>query len=506
MAKNLGHMFLQILNNAELDQIAMICKISNASLTYNELLVNSLKIAKKMRDIGIERGDVVGFVSENRIEYCVSVIACFYLQAVIHLMNPSYLKAELQQGFDKSKPKVVFTSKENFDKVIMLQQETNYVETIFNFDVNYLDITKDGLALKQIELDPEISIERAIIINSSGTTGYPQSVVLTQNNIHYAMEYLQDSYMQYKEKAKLVILPFCHISGLFIVLDALQKKSKLVILSKFKPDLYCEIIQEHKIVSLETVPTIATFLARNPIIDKYNLTSVKNIVCGGAPLAQDIQNTILKKFNCQVRQLYGMTETCGLVMLAPIGEKWKVGSVGKPIPNIETKVVDPLTKKKLNCGELGEICVKSGMNMKEYLGNIEATLAAFDEEGFFRTGDIGYFDKDGYFFINDRLKDVIKYKGYQVLPVELENMLLLHKDIVDAAVIGIADERFGELPMAFVVKDKNSELNEEDVKYYIAERCSINKQLHGGVKFVESIPRGATGKILRRLLRETLKK
>ncbi|XP_017785921.1 PREDICTED: 4-coumarate--CoA ligase 1-like [Nicrophorus vespilloides] len=503
MTRSLGQEFLRVFSTADPDRIAMTCKISTVSITYNELLVNSLKLAKKMRDIGIESGDIVGIVSENRMEYIVSIIACFYIQAIIHPINQNYLKAELQQSFDKSKPKMVFTSNVYIDNVIRLQQDTTYVETIFNFDVNYLDIIKDGIALNHIEVDTGISVERAIIMNSSGTTGYPQSVVLTQNNVYYAIESFKNQFVLYRENTKISVLPYCHIFGLMHVFGTLIQHSKLVILSKFKPDLFCEIIQEHNIVALEIIPTIATFLARSPIIDKYNLTSIKNIICGGAPLTQDIHNAIQKRFNCQVRQLYGMTETCGLAMAEFVGEKLKFGSVGKLIPKIEAKVVDPLTNEKLNCGKVGEIRLKSKMNMKEYLGNIEATLSAFDDEGFLRTGDLGYFDEDGYFFINDRLKDVIKYKGYQVLPVELEDMLMLHKDIIDAAVIGIADERAGELPMAFVVKVKNSELNEEDVKCYIADRFSINKQLHGGVKFVESIPRGNTGKILRRQLRKT---
>ncbi|XP_017783099.1 PREDICTED: 4-coumarate--CoA ligase 1-like [Nicrophorus vespilloides] len=484
--------------------IAMIDKINNERISYRELFVASLKTARKLKDLGIKEGDVIGIVSDNRLEYFVPVLACFYLRAIIHPTNSSYHISELKQAYSNSKPKIIFTSNDKMEKVAQLQNETDYIKEIINFDNNYLDIVKGGAILESIEKSSDCDKKTAAIVSSSGTTGHPKSVVLTQGNLKFIMrnsKYLILSYSS--ESTGIGILPFYHIFGLMQTMTILNCRAKTVILSKFEPVSFCEIIEKYNVHLLLIVPTIADFLAKHPIVDKYNFKSVNDIVCAGAALGYEIQTILEKKFNCAVRQVYGMTET-GVATVCVLGKKCKLGSCGTPVPGVEIEVIDAQTKNTLGPNEPGEICVKSVQVMKEYLGNPEATRATIDERGFLHTGDIGYFDEDGDFFIVDRLKDLIKYKSFQVPPAELEDVLKSHSEITDAGVIGVPDERAGELPMAFVVKVKNSKLSEQNVIDYVAERISVHKQLHGGVRFVDDLPKNSTGKLLRKKLREML--
>ncbi|XP_017783095.1 PREDICTED: 4-coumarate--CoA ligase 1-like isoform X2 [Nicrophorus vespilloides] len=503
--QNLGEIFYENLKAiGDTEMIAMINKDNNEKISYRELFVASLKTACKLKDLGIKEGDVVGIVSDNRLEYIVPVLACFYLRAIIHPTNSSYHLTELKHAYSKSKPKIIFTSNDEIGNVVQLQNETDYIKEIINFDDNYLDIVEWGAILESIEKSSDCDKKTAAIVSSSGTTGHPKSVVLTQGNLKFTMSNFKYLILSYSsESTGIGILPFYHMFGLMQTITILNCRAKIVILSKFEPVSFCEIIEKYNVHLLLIVPTIADFLAKHPIVDKYNFKSVNDIVCAGAALGYEIQTILEKKFNCAVRQGYGMTET-GVATVCVLGKKCKLGSCGTPVPGVEIEVIDAQTKNTLGPNEPGEICVKSVQVMKEYLGNPEATRATIDERGFLHTGDIGYFDEDGDFFIVDRLKDLIKYKSFQVSPAELEDVLKSHNEITDAGVIGVPDGRAGELPMAFVVKVKNCKLSEQNVIDYVAERISVHKQLHGGVRFVDDLPKNSTGKLLRKKLREML--
>ncbi|XP_017783085.1 PREDICTED: 4-coumarate--CoA ligase 1-like [Nicrophorus vespilloides] len=501
-SKELGETFFDILKNANHNEIVMMDAVTEKNLTFGNLFLGSLRVANKLKDFGLLSGDVVGIVSGNVPEYFVPILACFYQGITVHPLNAAYNTRELKLGYRNSRPKIIFASNETVSKILDLQNQTDYILKVINFDdCNYSEMVVSGESLETVETQNEESA--AVILSSSGTTGHPKDVVLTRKNIKSAFIYLQFPYLYFRpDTVMLGIMPFYHIFGFMVTLGSIMAQSMTVILQKFNPKLYCKIVNDFNVASLYIVPSTGVFLAKNPMLDDYDFSSVKDIVCGASPLGVELQTILENKFKCKVRQMYGMTETCGVVTMLPMGVESKIGSAGLLIPGVEARIVDVESDQVVfEHGKMGEICVRSDLNMKEYFENEEATKMARDDKGFIRTGDMGYCDEDGYFFIVERLKDLIKYKGFQVAPAELEDILTSHRDIVDAGVIGIPDERAGELPMAFIVKKEDSDITEDKVKAFVAEHVSANKWLHGGVRFVNEIPKGPTGKILRKHLR-----
>ena len=245
-------------------------------------------------------------------------------------------------------------------------------------------------------------------------------------------------------------------------------------------------------------------LAKSPLVDKYNLSSVRDIGCGAATLSKDIEDQVKKRLGTKliIRQTYGMSEsTLGTLTAQDIV---KPGSVGSPIKGIYAKVIDE-SGNALGPNQNGELCFKGKRIMKGYINNSEATRETIDTDGWLHSGDIGYYDDEFQFYIVDRLKELIKYKAFQVAPAEVEGILLSHPKIKDAGVIGIPDEECGELPFAFVVKQPGVQLTEKEVISFVAENSSKAKRLHGGVRFIDEIPKNLSGKILRRVLRELYK-
>lgn len=254
-------------------------------------------------------------------------------------------------------------------------------------------------------------------------------------------------------------------------------------------------------------PPAMLLIANSSLVRNYDLSSLQDLYCAGASLSKELEACVMSKLpNLKaIRQGYGLSETTFGILNNDGLEKTKLGSVGIVALGTYAKVVDLETGKILGPNQPGELCFKGPQIMKGYLGNDAATKEAIDFEGWLHTGDLGYYDEDKYFFFVDRLKEVIKYKAYQVPPAELEALLLSHPKIADAAVIGLPDEAVGELPMAFVVKKPNEEITEKQVKKYISEIVSDFKQLRGGVRFVTAIPRNPIGKILRRELKNVVK-
>jgi len=268
----------------------------------------------------------------------------------------------------------------------------------------------------------------------------------------------------------------------------------------FDPEGFLGAVEEHKVSYLPVAPPLAVFLAKHPLVQKYDLSSVKMIFSGAAPLGPETEKEVEKLVDCKVFQGYGMTEMSPVSHLNPPSAP-RTGSIGIAVCNTEAYIADE-NLDEVPTGERGELCVRGPNVMQEYLGNPEATAETLMENGYLRTGDIGYEDEDGYIFIVDRLKELIKVKGYQVAPAELEELLLSHPDVADAAVIGIPHERHGEAVKAFVVLKADAKATTDDnIKDYIAGTVADYKQISTLV-FTDVIPKSASGKILRRMLKE----
>jgi acyl-CoA synthetase (AMP-forming)/AMP-acid ligase II len=280
----------------------------------------------------------------------------------------------------------------------------------------------------------------------------------------------------------------------------LRSGGTVVTMPQFDLEAFLKIMQNYKISRACLVPPIILALAKHPMVDQYDLSNLKQIFSGAAPLSAELQSAAAARLGCTVVQGYGLTETSPVTHATPNDpSKVKPGSVGPSLPNTETQIVDVETKAPVEVGKEGEIWLRGPQVMKGYLNNPDATHNMLDAQGWLHTGDIGYVDQDGYLYVVDRLKELIKYKGMQVAPAELEGVLLRHEAIADAAVIGVPDAEAGELPKAFVVLKPGRELSEEDVMTFVAGQVAPHKKVRR-VAFVPQIPKSSSGKILRRVL------
>ena len=297
----------------------------------------------------------------------------------------------------------------------------------------------------------------------------------------------------------LVLLPMFHIYGFAVItLGGLVKGATLVTLSRFEPEAFLKALQDYRVTHLGVVPPILHFLATHPLVSVYNLSSLQWVGCGAAPLGEDLERKAAERLGCRVGQGFGMTESSGGVSVSCPGRA-RPGSSGQLLPGTQARVVDPLTGVDVARGETGEIWFRGPQSFKGYVNQPEATASTITTDGWVRTGDIGRIDADGFLYVTDRLKELLKVKGFQVAPAELEALLCMHPQVADAAVIGRTDERSGEVAVAYIVA--RGQLDPQELKCWVAERVCEYKQLADAV-LCDAIPKTPSGKILRRVLHE----
>jgi acyl-CoA synthetase (AMP-forming)/AMP-acid ligase II len=349
--------------------------------------------------------------------------------------------------------------------------------------------------------EPAVAFEPdtlAALPYSSGTSGLPKGVMLTHRNIVSNITQFCQASAWPEGAVSLAFLPMYHIFGLTVVLlCGLTNGMTLVMVPRFEPDAFLKALQDHRVTHLAVVPPVVQFLALHPLIDAYDLSSLQVIGCGAAPLGSALEQKAAERLKCDVGQGFGMTESSGVIAASYPG-RFRPGSSGELLPDTQARVVDPATGADLQRGVPGELWFRGPQAFIGYWNNSKMTAAAITSDGWVRTGDVGYIDGDGYLFITDRLKELIKVKGFQVAPAELEALLYTHPSVADAAVIGRFDERDGETPVAYVVA--RGQLDPEELKHWVAQQVSEYKQL-GDVVLCEAIPKSPSGKILRRVLR-----
>ncbi len=378
------------------------------------------------------------------------------------------------------------------------QEENSGSKMLIDDPVGFVAGVQPGATPEPVEIDPE---ELAVLPYSSGTTGLMKGVMLTHRNLVANIEQAHNS-MPLSEKDTLVgLLPFFHIYGQTVVLNmGLAKGSTIVTMQRHDCDKLIDLIEEHGVTWLHVAPPVILQLANHSEVQDRDFSGLKLIISGAAPLDAELAGRAEAKVGAPVRQGYGMTE------LSPVSHKSRLarvaetppGSVGALIPNTEARLVDPATEEDVAEGEPGEIWVRGPQVMKGYLNNPGATADALVADGWLRTGDIARIDENGFFFIVDRLKELIKYKGYQVPPAELEAVLVSHPKVRDAAVIGVPMDDGGEAPKALVVAEG---VEAQELMAYVAKHVAPYKKVRE-VEFVDEIPKSASGKILRRVLRD----
>ncbi|KAK3578369.1 hypothetical protein CHS0354_025464 [Potamilus streckersoni] len=457
------------------DSIALIEAETGRRYTYKDVIDRVQKLAHGLRELGIRKGDVVCTWLPNHIDYGVIYLACFYLGSPVQTMSPLETDDEIFRRFRECGTKYVFTVPSQLPQLwrIRLKLTTRLKVVVFGQADNCesyetLLQNKGEQITTGVDLDPQKT--PAILLSSSGTTGLSKIVQLSHSNIVVNIQQIASIYCHNPEMRCVAFLPmYHHYGGVCVLLTGLYNGLQIVVMSEFKFQTYLQLIQDHKCEILHVVPPVANLLVKQDIVDRFDLTSVKIIHCAAAPLSQEVEKILMNKFRHRfISQTYGLSETG--VVAGTSDKKHKFGSAGWIPARTEIKILDPETGKEMDPGKNGEVCVRGPQVMIGYINSQEENTNAFTSDRYFKTGDIGYIDSEGFLFIVDRIKDIIKYKGHQVSPARLEDVLLKHLDVEDAAVIGMADADSGEVPQAFVVRRLGSTVTSEVLNKHIAGR------------------------------------
>jgi acyl-CoA synthetase (AMP-forming)/AMP-acid ligase II len=481
-------------------QTALIDGVSGRGVTYGELREQVRRTAAGLAAIGVRKGDVVGLCAPNSPEFAIALHAAARLGATVTPANPANTAHELAHQLRDAGAKLLIASTPLIDKAREAIAESRLaIELIATNDA------APGLrSLASIARDvdpPTVTINAAtdivVLPYSSGTTGLPKGVMLTHRNL--IANLLQ---LEAVERSGLhsfvAVLPFFHIYGLVVILNfGLRLGTTIVTLPRFEPESFLEALQDWRVEIAHIVPPMAVALAKHPSVKNYDLGNLEAMFSGAAPLGPSVTDAIQQRLNIVVKQGYGMTEASPVTHYSDTHGPVRPGTVGRLVPSTECRIVDVESGRDAQVGAPGEVWIRGPQVMQGYLNNAEATARTIDQEGWLHTGDIGTVDADGYLTILDRLKELIKVKGYQVAPAELEALLLKHPQIADAAVIPVLDEECGEVPKALVVA--RGDLTAEEVIAFVHAQVAHYKRVHH-VAFVDAIPKSASGKILRRVL------
>lgn len=494
--------------------------------TFAETHLLCRKTAAGLSNLGVRKGDAIMLLLHNNAEFAFSFFAASMIGAVVTTANPYYTSPEISKQLSLSKAKVIIT-------------HAQYVDKLRELHPDGLSVGDDGYAVVTVDDPPENCLHFSVLCDaddkdlkvtetveegfdsseavalpfSSGTTGLPKGVVLTHKSLITSVAQQVDGenpnlYLT-PDDVVLCLLPLFHIYSLnSVLLCAMRTGSAVLLVHKFEIAALLEQLERHRVTVAAVVPPLVLALAKNPMVEKFDLGAIRAVLSGAAPLGKELEDALRSRLpQAVLGQGYGMTEA-GPVLTMCLGFAkepipTKPGSCGSVVRNAEMKVIDPETGSSLGFNQPGEICIRGDQIMKGYLNDDAATAATIDAQGWLHTGDIGYVDEDIEVFIVDRVKEIIKFKGFQVPPAELEALLVSHPSIADAAVVPQKDEVAGEVPVAFVVRSEGFELTEDAVKEFVAKQVVFYKKLHK-VYFVHAIPKSPSGKILRKELRAKL--
>ncbi|ULE33218.1 4-coumarate--CoA ligase family protein [Mycobacterium sp. IDR2000157661] len=505
----------------DLDRVALVDAKSGRQTTYREMIARVDAFAGALTRRGIGVGDVVGLLSPNSSGFAVAFHGILRAGATATTVNALFTAKDIAKQLTDSGAKMLVTvtplltqAKEGAaaaglpdDALVVLDGAGSEADGHPNAD----ELLGSAASAPEVSFAP--SSHLAVLPYSSGTTGNPKGVMLTHRNLVANVAQIRPLHGMVADDAVLAVLPFFHIYGMTVLLNAaLHARARLIIMPSFDLGDFLGNIQDHQCTIAFIAPPVAVALAKHPLIDEYDLSSLNVVMSGAAPLDADLGHAVAKRLGCRVVQGYGMSELSPVSHITPFDAgahdmkaNAPLSSVGWTVSNAASKIVDPETGEVIHppaegLSATGELWFKGPNVMAGYLNNESATRETIDDDGWLHTGDLAQVDAHGCVYIVDRLKELIKYKGYQVPPAELEAVLLSHPDIADAAVVGVTDAEGEEVPKAFVVKQSGSELTEDAVIAFVAEQVAPYKKVRQ-VEFIEAVPKSASGKILRKDLR-----
>jgi len=504
------------------------------TLTYKELNEMVARFAAALKDFGIKKGDSVAILLPNVIPCVVAYFAILKVGGIVVLNNPLYADRELEHQFNDSKSTFLITLDLLTNRMVNLREKTSIKTIVYTSIGDYLPFVKRllfplvakkrGLAadvapasdlfkFKDIiaKYSPDYSQadvnidDVAMYQYTGGTTGVSKGVMLTHRNISYQTQQIE-AWLPVLQKGKEVMLgalPIFHVFGMTVSMNfAIKMGWSNVLVPKPQPEPLLEAISKFKVTFAPLVPTMYIGMLDHPDIEDTDLTSVKGCFSGSAPLPIEVINNFQEKTGSIIIEGFGLTESTPVTHVNPFNGQKKVGSIGLPLPDTECRIVDlEDSSKNMPVGEPGELLIRGPQIMKGYLGKPEETKKTITEDGFLCTGDVATMDEDGYFYIVDRIKDMIISGGYNVYPRDIDEVLFEHPKILEACCIGIPHEKRGEAIKAFVILKEGEILSESEVIDYCKTKLATYK-LPTVVEFKQELPKSNVGKILRKDLRK----
>ncbi|XP_017973556.1 PREDICTED: 4-coumarate--CoA ligase-like 9 isoform X1 [Theobroma cacao] len=473
------------------------------TLSYSQFISQIHSLAHSLRkNYSLSQNDVAFILSPPSLRVPLLYFALMSLGIVVSPANPLSSELEIAHQVQLCKPVIAFATSKTSSKLPSLKLGTVLLDSP-EFLTFLTQHHVDNDFINRVHVSQH---DTAAVLYSSGTTGRVKGVMLSHRNLialiagFYHIRHFPQERRE-PHPVSFFTVPLFHVFGFFMLARAFSMGQSVVFTERFEFEGMLRAIEKYRITYMPVSPPLVVALSKSDLTKKYDLSSLLLLGCGGAPLGKEVVERFKEKFPAvELVQGYGLTETGGGAtrVIGP-EEAARYGTVGRLAENMEAKIVDPVTGEALQPGQRGELWLRGPTVMKGYVGDENATAETLDSEGWLKTGDICYFDSEGFLYIVDRLKELIKYKAYQVPPAELEHLLHSHPEIADAAVIPYPDEEAGQIPMAYVVRNPGSSITESQVMDFIAKQVAPYKKIRR-VAFVNSIPKSPAGKILRREL------
>jgi len=482
------------------DQVAIIDGPTGAALTYAELLRRVRSAAAALHAKGVRPGHVVAMNVPNSSDFVIIFHAIGAIGATVSPIPVLASAEEIRRQLGASKATFAVSTYATREAVAAAVTDSEML-----LDAHDLAHASADTAWLTTWAPPHAD---AVLPFSSGTTGHPKGVRLSHRNLVANVLQIEDRIGVKSTDTVMGVLPFFHIYGLTVLVNlVLRRRATLIAMPRFDLDDFLSLIQRHEASFAFIAPPIAVALAKHQAVDDVDISSLRDVFSGAAPMDDTLAAAVEKRLGVSVRQGYGMTELSPVSHFVGAGEQAPHDSIGTPVGGTDNLVVGldgkPVDIPTEGLSDPGELWVRGPNVMIEYVNDPDSTTESLDADGFLHTGDLVRIDQDLNVYVVDRLKELIKYKGYQVPPAELEAVLLSHPQIADAAVIGLAESDVGEIPVAFVVIREPDSLSADDVMEFVASHVSPYKRVRR-VEFCDAVPKSASGKILRRELRERL--